>query len=347
MNQLTNQGREIARYCRAIARARGDVVGAAQHARAQGWPMTADILERAAVGALDRTDGQGIAQFFDDIAAVLRARTLIGRMTRVRRVPFNTRAITAVEGSTAGFVAEGAPAPVSELSTTVAATLAPRRCVGLTAVSDEVLSWSVPGADNLLAADVLAGVGLALDRGLIDPTVAPSASSPGAITFGAPSTSVDALSVAVLDDAIRAALGTLADANCDLQTAAWVTSPKLAAWLATARNGDGTAAYPGATAQGGMLAGLPVLSTQAAYSAGSPTESLLALVEQAEITAAIGDGTVELATHAAVQLDDAPSGGAQNLVSLWQEGLVGFRATVMANWTRRRPGAVHVIHVNV
>ena len=46
---------------------------------------------------------------------------------------------------------------------------------------------------------------------------------------------------------------------------------------------------------------------------------------------------------AAVQMNDAPSAGAQQMVSLWQHGLVGIRGLRFVNWQRRRSGAVAVL----
>jgi hypothetical protein len=50
------------------------------------------------------------------------------------------------------------------------------------------------------------------------------------------------------------------------------------------------------------------------------------LVDASAIAVENGLVELQLAEHAALQLSDSPSAGAQNLVSLWQNDLVGMRA---------------------
>ena len=49
---------------------------------------------------------------------------------------------------------------------------------------------------------------------------------------------------------------------------------------------------------------------------------------------------VHLTTEASLQMNDSPSAGAQQQVSLWQMGLVGVKCTRIVNWAVRRPAAV-------
>jgi hypothetical protein len=110
------------------------------------------------------------------------------------------------------------------------------------------------------------------------------------------------------------------------------------------RNNDGAAAYPQMTAKGGMLLGLPVLTSNACTASGSPGERFIVLAEANEIALADdGESALDVSGEAALQLDDVPSAGAQQIVSLWENGLVGVRAVRMMNWRRRRDGAVAVL----
>jgi len=56
-----------------------------------------------------------------------------------------------------------------------------------------------------------------------------------------------------------------------------------------------------------------------------------------------GIATVDVVTHASVEMDSVPSGGATSLVSLWQNGLVGLRVVHFVSWLRRRDKAVVVL----
>lgn len=49
-----------------------------------------------------------------------------------------------------------------------------------------------------------------------------------------------------------------------------------------------------------------------------------------------GGVSIDMSMEASVQMNDAPSAGAQSLVSLWQNNLVGIRAEQYINWAARR-----------
>jgi hypothetical protein len=71
--------------------------------------------------------------------------------------------------------------------------------------------------------------------------------------------------------------------------------------------------------------------------AGSPNELQIALVTQEEVYLADDGGlSIDMSQEASVQMNDAPSAGAQSLVSLWQNNLVGIRAEQYINWAPRR-----------
>jgi len=341
----TPRGLEVARFCRALQRARGDHLGAAAFAAGRGWSRTAEALEKAAVSPLTTTTASGaVGAYINDLAAVLRAGSIIGRLPLLRRADFNTRLIQGTDGSTGGFVDENAPAPVSELALSEFDPLRAHRCAALTVLSAEAFNFGVPGTDEALAQDITAGCREALDRAFVDPANA-GAVGPASVTYNAPRFAAPA-SPADIDAAIRACLGTLTGADCDLSTAMWIMSPKLAAYLSTARGtGDVLPAFPGMTANGGALAGLPVVTSRACVGTGSPAEELLVLVEQREVGIALGDPEIMFTTQAAVRMDTAPTSPAQ-LVSLWQHGLVGFRCTQMADWRVRRAGAVAFAVIN-
>ena len=55
-----------------------------------------------------------------------------------------------------------------------------------------------------------------------------------------------------------------------------------------------------------------------------------------------GGVSIDMSNEASVQMDDAPSGGAQSLVSLWQNNLVGIRAEQYINWAPRRQGSLGI-----
>jgi hypothetical protein len=106
----------------------------------------------------------------------------------------------------------------------------------------------------------------------------------------------------------------------------------------------GGIAYPGLTVNGGTLAGLPAVTSEALAAGGSPGERNLVLLVQSEVDLADEDGgEIDIAKSAALQLDDAPSASAQPMTSLWQLGLIGIKVSRYLNWQARRPGAAVVL----
>jgi hypothetical protein len=94
---------------------------------------------------------------------------------------------------------------------------------------------------------------------------------------------------------------------------------------------------------GGTFFGLPVITTTAVPKTASGG-AIIILLDASEIFFA-DDGQVMLdaSQEASLQMSSTPSAGAQSLVSLWQNNLIGIRAERFMNWQRRRDAAVTYI----
>lgn len=351
MSDTVATGVLFARYVRAMAIAKGDPMSAEAYAQGQSWWRTTPGVESAIKGAITAVDQDGLSIAMRpvnrDFAEFMRKRTLIGRMAGLRRVPFKVRMLKATAGISAGWIAEGAPIPVQRMQISdVGEQLFPLKCGGISILTMDLMRHSNPVADGVVAADLAAGIVEAMDAQFIDPAAGGVAdTSPPSITHDATSFESRGQTVAAIDADLADMLAVLTAAKLSLDTAAWVMSPGTAAHLAGKRGaGSDSLAYPGMTARGGTLMGLPVLTSTACAASGSPGESFVALVEASEILLA-DDGEADLSVTgtAAVQMDDAPSAGAQQLVSLWENGLVGIRGYRWANWKPRRSGAVAVL----
>jgi hypothetical protein len=349
-SQTVPNGVLFSRFYRALAIAKGDPIAALAFAEGSEWHLRSPEVVtalKALSGALSQTDlAAGLSGVNRDFAEFLRPRTLVGRM-QLRRVPFRTRLIRVDEGSGAAWRGEGAPIPISRLSLSAQEreALEPLTVGDIGVFTLELAKQSNPVADGVIAADVAARIVQAIDLAFIDPAnggednVRPESISHGAQSFESRGTSVDAIDADLAD-----MLGVLTGANLALESAAWIMAPATATSLALKRNTDGARAFPDVTARGGMLLGLPVLTSNACTASGSPGERFVVLAEANEIALADdGESALDVSGEAALQLDDAPSSGAQQLVSLWANGLVGVRGMRMLNWRRRRDGAVAVM----
>jgi hypothetical protein len=121
--------------------------------------------------------------------------------------------------------------------------------------------------------------------------------------------------------------------------------PRTATYLSRLRGTGGAPAYPGIGAKGGVLLGLPVItSANVPVRAVTGDPSYIVLLDASAVALADdGESRLNVSLNASVQLDDAAAPGAQNLASLWQLGLLGIRAERIVNWKLRRAGFVQVL----
>jgi HK97 family phage major capsid protein len=345
--QINQRGLTFGKYLRALTVAKGDLLAAAAFAEGRG-PQWSDVAIhlRGAVAPLSSINSNDLAYpVAQDFAEFLRPQTLVGRMVGLHRVPFNCRLIRVATGGTAGWVGEGTPIPVGALDLDSGETLAFTKIAAVHVVTSELARSSSPSVELVLSRDMAAAAALAADIALTDPTNNGIANvKPASITFGASSIVSSGGTVAAIDADLKFALAVLNDSHVGLDAAYWMLSPKTAVYLSLLRGTAGDLAYPTVTARGGTLAGLPVLTSAALMDESSPTESIIVLAAASEIMIADdGASSVTVSEHAAVEMTDAPQGGAQQLVSFFEHGLVGLMSQRTICWQPRRPGAVAVI----
>jgi HK97 family phage major capsid protein len=114
-------------------------------------------------------------------------------------------------------------------------------------------------------------------------------------------------------------------------------------------NSLGQPLYPTVNVNGGTLQGLPVIASEnLPGTGGSPTDGYpIILLKQRDILLADdGQVTIDASREASLQMDstpDSPTTGSTNLVSLWQQNMLGIRAEKEINWVKRRSTSVGFI----
>jgi HK97 family phage major capsid protein len=227
------------------------------------------------------------------------------------------------------FVEERDPIPVAAPAFAAGITLKPKKISGIVVTSRELLEAS--DAEQVLAREMVGGCVEGLDVALLDPAVIATDGSPASVTSVA-SPVFDAAAVdtaAEIDVLIWNMIAGLVTGGSTLQHAAFVTSLANCTGLAMLRDttGDGYA-YPGMTAKGGVLGGLPVIGT--AY---GPTDGL-ALVDGGEIMVYDSNETsVQVSQNASIDMNTEPAGTSR--VSLFQTDAIGLKITRYVNWALR------------
>lgn len=343
-------GTTFARYAQALAMSKGNLMQAHQIAK-QRWPDTPEVetVLRAAVNFGSTTDSdfaeplveyQTMASEFIDL---LRPATILGKLTGLRRVPFNIRVAGKTSSSTVGWVGQGKPKPVGEVHFNET-TLGFAKAAGIVVISQELARFSSPSAEALIRQDLVDTMAEFMDAQFITPSVAAVANvSPASITNGLTPVAATGTTLALITADVTSAFTKFINADLAPTKGVWVMKPVTALGLSLKRTSQDIFAFPDLTLTGGTWFGLPVIVSDAVPGTASGG-TIIVLMDQSEIFYA-DDGQVRLdvSEQASLQLDSAPSDGAQSLVSLWQNNLIGIRAERFMNWARRRDAAVTYI----
>lgn len=343
-------GTAMTRYIASLALSKGNIMHAEQ--LAQRWKDTPEVgmVLKAAVNegtTAATTWAAPLVQYQDmqsEFIEVLRPLTILGRLSGLRRVPFNIRIPRQTTGTTGTFVGEGSPTPVKALAFDNI-TLPWAKASTIVVLTAELAKLSNPSAEMLVRNDILAGISQYLDKRLVDPAYpGVTGVSPASLTHGVTPTQASGATLAALDKDVRTVMTTFADNELSLGTGVWIMSASMAIRLSMMRTNQDTKAFPDLNVNGGSFYGLPVIVSNNVVGSGSPGDQFLILVDQSEVLLADdGQFEIDVSDEASLEMDDAPSGGATSLRSLWQNQLVAVRATKWVTWSKRRSGAVQFI----
>lgn len=349
------KGTAFTRYAMALAAGKGNTMMAAEVAK-QRWGSSTPEVEtvlRAAVAAGTTTDATWAAPLApyqnmqSEFIELLRPMTIIGRMNGFRSVPFDVRMPRQTAGSSVGWAGQGSPKRVTKLDFDTV-TIPHAKIAAIVAITDELARMSTPSAEATVRQDLLDAVSQFMDVQFIDPTVAAVANvSPGAVTNGITGVDSTGGSVAQVTADLTAAITALAVANIGMRAPYWVMHTRAYNYLLSLRTSQDIFAFRDELVAGRLM-GFPVIASNNVplrdQNAGGGTEGYIALMDAAEIFMADdGETMLDVSREASLQLDDAPSAGAQSLVSLWQNNLIGLRAERYVYWQRRRDAAVYLI----
>lgn len=342
------KGTAFTRYAMLLAASKGNLVQAAEMSKQFKDMPQLETIFKAAVAAGTTTDASWAAPLlpYNDMASefieLLRPATVIGRTTGFRRVPFNIRMPRQTAGASAGWVGQGAPKPVSALSFDTV-SLPWSKIAVIIALTEELVRFSNPSAEALCRQDMIDTIATFMDQQFLDPDVAISANvSPASITNGVTPTPSTGSTVAAIMTDVSTLFQRFNSINLTPRAGVWYMNPRTALYLSMLRTAQDVYAFPGITMTGGTFFGLPVItSNSVSLDQGSPSASYIVLADAAEILLADDGGvTLDVSREASLQMDSAPAGGAAQLVSLWQNNLVGLRAERYVTWLKRRSGCV-------
>lgn len=344
-------GVEFARFVKSLAAAKGDPLRAVEIAKTH-YPEQTRIhnVLKAAVAAGTTTDPTWAGALVDyqnfagDFIEFLRPSTVIGKfgtgnIPSLFNVPFNVKIPAQTSGGDAYWVGEGAPKPLTKFDFSQI-ELRWAKVASIAVLTEELVRFSNPSADLLVRNALGDAIRARLDIDFIDPSKAAVPNvSPASITNGVtgiPSTGNP-------DQDIDALYTQFITANLSTANGVFLMSEILAQQLARVKNPLGQREYPEIGPKGGVLDGLPVITSQY-IPAG-----MLALVAADQIYLADdGQVVIDASREASLQMVDNPANNSgtatpAELVSLWQTNSIGIRAERYINWQKRRAQAVSFV----
>lgn len=240
--------------------------------RQWGHGRMADDVESARTKAMtagDATQGGFIVptQYIQDFIAYLRSKTVM-RMLGTPTIPLPTGTAKigkATAGATAGYVGESTNAPKTGMSTGQL-TLSFKKLMALVPVSNDLLKYSSPGADQIVRNDLGAAMSVKEDSAFIrgDGTDG----SPRGLRYWAPGANVLAMNATVSLQNVATDLGrlmqALMSADVPMIAPAWIMSPRTKNFLMTLLTTTGNFIYQPEMSQGtlwgypfGVTTGVP------------------------------------------------------------------------------------------
>lgn len=327
----TPPGRLAGRYLKAMAATR-DRVSASAFVESLPW-QERDIIKAAVGGMSTGSAPELVSQVGQDYMALVRPRTLLGRLQHVRKVPFRTRSLVQVAGAASFWVSEVRNVSVQPMTFSQKQSLPSRKVASMAVISEELARSS--DGENIVLQDLSAASIAALDVAFIDPLNAGVADErPASVTYDQPSITASGTDAA----AVRADLKALiAGFTGDLATAVFMLRPDTAMNIALLLPGDANVRFDIAAGTG-MLYGMPaLLSSAVPKPAGG---AVIALLDGACVQIAGGDeAELRVSRETMVLMDNAPNTGTPARVSMFQCDSAALMGVVYANWQLLRTGA--------
>jgi HK97 family phage major capsid protein/HK97 family phage prohead protease len=358
------KGQEFVRYVIALGAGQGDPRRAQEYVRNRtDWvsstPNLAKLFDdkenyimRAAVPAgvtYDPTWAGALVYpqlVTSEFAEFLRPLTIIGRIPGLRRVPFNIKLPRATGGTTAQWVGEAAPKPLTSM-TFDTLTLTWAKAAAIVVLTEELIRFSNPAAEDVVRNDLARGIVQFLDRQFVDPAVAAvTGVSPASITNGISPITPSGVNMAAFRADTRLLFQAILAVNQPTASGVWIMTQQQALALSLAQNALGQIIYTGITPQGGTLMGYPVVTSENMPAVGgSPADGYPIIFAIADEILLADDGqvVVDASREASVNMDstpDSPPTASTNMISLWQLNMMGIRAERWITWLRRRTSAV-------
>lgn len=326
-------------------------------ARQKHWTSTereivAAVLQRkGSVGGSDLSDATTQGAGGNLLTPYLRTNSVIDALLAAgaTRAPDRVKMLVSGQAAVAAWPGNGRAIRMSKMDLQGTA-LATDKVGALTCATNESLEDTSAETEAILERDLRTAIDDAVSSAATDDTNAGSTEIPKSLTYDAPKIHSSGTAVANIATDFHAGLRELSDAGSDLQNVVAVVHSRTAATMATALGSGGSPAFPLVTPRGGSAFGVPLIVSSAVPNGGSPTSTIVALIDASDVVVCDKGAVVALDNATTIEMSDAPTGVSSDtptaassyLVSMFQAECTAIRVTRRITWALRR-GLVRVI----
>jgi HK97 family phage major capsid protein/HK97 family phage prohead protease len=365
MPKKEEPGIRFARLAKCVAVGRGSVSDALLFAKEHysGDEALIAAIKTAVAGGTTANGQAPLLQYTDiltEFVDYLRPLTILGKFggpipgaqgnyPSLTRVPFNVRVGSQTSGGSASWVGEGKPIPLTKgVFSTV--TLDMAKVAAISVITKEEARFTAISADTKVRNDLSAAIIQAIDAALVDPSNAGSAGvKPASLTNAVAAISASGTTAAAFAVDVKTAVATMLAAGIQAGSLVILMSQQIALALSLMRTSLGVRNFPDITMRGGFIEGIPVIVSEVLTGVGSPSTPSVVFVNAQDVFLA-DDGVVDIESsdQASLEMSDGPTqdgttGGGASMVSLWQTGMLGIKATRPVNWKLARAASVQYI----
>lgn len=358
-------GLRFARMAMCIAASKGSRMDAMDLAKTfyGDDPGIQEFVKTAVAGATTSNAQGPLLQYTDlltEFVDYLRPLTILGKFggpipnsngiyPALTRVPFNVRVGTQTAGATGSWVGEGKPAPLAK-GTFGTATLDFFKLAAISVLTKEEIRFTSIPSELKVRNDLANALIAKADSDFVDPSNTGTAGSkPASITNNVVAVGASGTTAVAFANDISTMVAAMFAAGIQPGSLVLIMSQQTALKLSLMRTSLGIRNYPDLTMYGGYVEGIPVIASEAMTSVGSPsTPTIIAVNAKDVFLADDGVVTIEASDQASLEMSDGPaqdgtSGGGASMVSLWQTGMLGLKATREINWKLMRAASCQYI----
>lgn len=309
----------------------------------ENWQAPEHVVQACVQKALigTTTDPQFAAPLVEytnltgEFIELVRQKTVVDKIaSQMRQVPFNIKIPMQTASGSVGWVGEGKMKPVGnpELGSM---TLGYAKLAGIVLLSDELIRFSNPKADQLVRDDLVATVAQFIDHQFFDPQKDEAPESPASVLHGVTAITASGDTADKVDIDLQKLISQVIDTGLTLEGAVWAMSETRAMQLSSMRDPLGRVYFEGMALTGNRsLKGLPV------HTAGVLADKIVLIIPSQIFLADDGGVDFSISTEATINMGDEQN---PKLVNLFQNNLSAIRAERYIRWQKRRPQAVGYI----